>query len=64
MQRDMWWLLAVAHRPGFDPQATTIAGNEEPADVPEAIQTTIQTLRERADEHIEQHPNQVRSKIV
>eukprot|EP00429_Kryptoperidinium_foliaceum_P052443 CAMPEP_0176078880 /NCGR_PEP_ID=MMETSP0120_2-20121206/39449_1 /TAXON_ID=160619 /ORGANISM="Kryptoperidinium foliaceum, Strain CCMP 1326" /LENGTH=539 /DNA_ID=CAMNT_0017412631 /DNA_START=29 /DNA_END=1644 /DNA_ORIENTATION=- len=62
MDKDLWWLLRVAHQP--EPPAVVRGDEEVPPLENEAVEAIIERLRARANEHAEQHQNQVRAKIV
>lgn len=62
MEKDLWWLLRMAHQPdGIGPY---ICGDEQVQQVDAAVEAAIQRLKERADKHAEDHVAQVRAKIV
>eukprot|EP00435_Cladocopium_sp_Y103_P045830 s1516_g13.t1 len=62
MERDLWWLLRMAHQPAGPPEL--IHGDEVIEPVDAAVEAAIQKLKERADKHAEEHVAQVRAKIV
>eukprot|EP00439_Symbiodinium_sp_Y106_P041497 s605_g5.t1 len=62
MEKDLWWLVRMAHQPdGIPPY---ICGDEQIQQVDAAVEAAIQRLKERADKHAEDHVAQVRAKIV
>ncbi|CAL1163341.1 unnamed protein product [Cladocopium goreaui] len=53
MERDLWWLLRMAHQPAGPPEL--IHGDEVIEPVDAAVEAAIQKLKERADKHAEEH---------
>ncbi|CAJ1405370.1 unnamed protein product [Effrenium voratum] len=62
MEKDLWWLLRMAHQSGGAPELLT--GDEQIEPVDAAVEAAIQRLKERADKHAEDHVAQVRAKIA
>jgi len=61
MKRDLWWLLQFTRQPS---PKTFVRGDEELVPVEPAVQAMINCLRERAEQHVETHGNQVRARIT
>ncbi|CAJ1336446.1 unnamed protein product [Effrenium voratum] len=57
MEKDLWWLLRMAHQSGGAPELLT--GDEQIEPVDAAVEAAIQRLKERADKHAEDHVAQV-----
>eukprot|EP00931_Biecheleriopsis_adriatica_P067822 TRINITY_DN41890_c0_g1_i1.p1 TRINITY_DN41890_c0_g1~~TRINITY_DN41890_c0_g1_i1.p1 ORF type:complete len:817 (-),score=193.94 TRINITY_DN41890_c0_g1_i1:58-2298(-) len=62
MNKDLWWLMRVAHQSGGPPPV--VQGIETLQSVDPAVEAAIEQLKERADLHAESHTAQVRAKIV
>jgi len=62
MERDLWWLMRMAHQPDGTPPV--VRGDEQIGPVDAAVEASIQKLKERADAHAADHVSQVRAKIV
>jgi len=63
MERDVWWLLRVAHQPEQH-AIPVVKGDEELQAVDPHVEAWISGMHERAEMHAEEHANQVRAKIV
>jgi 8-oxo-dGTP pyrophosphatase MutT (NUDIX family) len=63
MERDIWWLLRVAHQPEQN-AIPIVKGDEELQPLDPFLEGLITSMHGRAEVHAEDHANQVRAKIV
>jgi len=62
MDRDLWWLVRMAHQPEGPP--SVVRGDEQLQPIDAATEELVQNLKGRADIHADAHANQVRAKII